>query len=227
MLERWKRNEIIEAVEAGGLDKRDCTFDFGDSESRITLPPSESSFLLEGVAGNYTSTMIVGDGVPQPLRHYTWPTVVERCQRWAAEAKRDADTPDLWAELQREREILTGARYEAGENTPFTPDEQAEIAEQLRQIKEYVKKTNALSEAQVRILDARFDELEDAIRHVGRMAWRLMFLGVVLTLFVADIVPPEAVRQIPVTALHSLDHLFGGGSPPQLPPTTPGREVGR
>jgi hypothetical protein len=108
---------------------------------------------------------------------------------------------------------------EAGENTQFTPDEQTEIAEQLRQIKEYVKETYALSEAQVLILDARFDELEAAIHHVGRMAWRLMFLGVVLTLFVTGIVPPEAVQQIPVRALHSLEHLFGGGSgPPQLSP---------
>jgi hypothetical protein len=217
-LVKWKRNDIIEAVEAGGLDKRDCSFDFGDSESRITLPSSQSSFLLEGDAGNYASTMIVGDGLPQPLRHHIWPTVVDRCQRWAAEVVRDIDTPDLWAELQQERDILMRARYEAGEDTQFTPREQAEIAEQLRQIKEYLKETNALSEAQVLILDARFDELEAAIRHVGRMAWRLMFLGVVFTLFVTGIVPPEAVRQIPVTALHSLDHLFGGGSgPSQLP----------
>lgn len=218
-LVKWKRNDLIEAVVAGGLDKRDCTFDFGHSESRITLPPSESSFLLQGAASNYTTTMVVGDGLPQPLRHYSWPTVVERCERWAREVKRDVDTPDLWAELQRERDILMGARYEAGENTPFTPDEQTEIAEQLRQIKEYVKETYALSEAQVLILDAGFDELEAAIHHVGRMAWRLMFLGVVLTLFVTGIVPPEAVRQIPVRALSSLEHLFGGGSgPPQLSP---------
>jgi uracil-DNA glycosylase family 4 len=41
--------------------------------------------------------------------------VEERVQRWARDVKRDVDTPDIWADLQREREILTGARYDGVE----------------------------------------------------------------------------------------------------------------
>lgn len=37
----------------------------------------------------------------------SWPTVEERVERWAQDVQRDIETPDLWAELQREREILT------------------------------------------------------------------------------------------------------------------------
>jgi len=139
--EKWQRNAIFEAVVAGGLDARECTLDYDDAGGRITHAPSESYFLLEGDPGHYTSTMAVSKDLPRPLEHYTWPTVEERIQRWAEEVKRDVETPDLWAQLQREREILTGARYEDVENTPFTSDEQAEIAEQLRQIKEFVKET--------------------------------------------------------------------------------------
>lgn len=225
-LVKWKRNEIIKALVAGGLAARDCTFDFGDSESRITHVPSESSFLLEGDAGHYTSTMTVGDGLPQPLQHYTWPTVPERLQRWAEEVKRDFDTPDLWAELQREREILTGARYEDVGNTPFTPEEQADIAEQLREIEEYVKKTYSLSTEQMSLVEARFNDLEAATSRIGRKDWLLMFLGVLFSLIASGLLPPEAVQHILGMAFDGLDHLLGGEvrptepPSPQIPPTT-------
>jgi len=217
-LVKWKRNEIIEAVVAGGLDKRDCTFDFGDSESRITHPPSESSFLIEGDAGNYTSTMIVGDGVPQgPLRHYTWPTVVERCQRWAVEVKRDVETPDLWAELQREREILTGARYEDVENTPFTPDEQAQIETTLQEAKTYARRTYELTEEQYVQLDERLDYLVDASRRLGRLDWRHVVIAVLVEAALNQVLPAPLVRDLLGFALRGLAQLFGGGDIPALP----------
>jgi hypothetical protein len=145
--------------------------------------------------------------------------VEERVRRWAEDVKHDVDTPDLWAELQREREILTGGRYEDVENTPFTSDEQAEIAEQLRQIKEFVKKTYSLPEAQILSLRG------EARRHrSGRWSYRPE--GLAALILRSDVYcdrlgspPPEAVQHILAMALHALAHLFGGGGrPPQLPP---------
>jgi hypothetical protein len=49
------------------------------------------------------------------------------------------DTPDLLAELQRDREILTGARFENVENAPFTPEEQAEIAKWAEASEEFLR----------------------------------------------------------------------------------------
>jgi hypothetical protein len=150
-----------------------------------------------------------------------WATLPEKVRLWAEEVKHDVDTPDLWAELQREREILTGARYEAVENTLFTPDEQAEIAKQLREIKEYVKKTYSLSSEQMSRVEARLEEAEAATRRIGRKDWLLLLCGVMFTVIVTDLVPPEAVQHILAMALHGLDHLFGGGGRrPQLPPMT-------
>lgn len=219
-LVKWQRNAIFKAIVAGGLGARECTFDY-DEGGRITHVPSESYFLLEGDVSEYTATAFVGDNPSWPSTFFTWPNVEERVQRWAEEVKRDVNTPDLWAELQREREILTGARYEAGENTSFTPDEQGEIARQLREIKEYVKTTYSLSRKQMLLVDARFDELEAASSRLGRKDWRLVFLGVLFSLIASVILPPEAVPHILKMALHGLDHLFGSvGGPPQLPPMT-------
>lgn len=218
--EKWHRNAIFDAVTAGGLDARDCTFDYDDEGGRITHRPSLSYFLLAGDPGHYTATAVVGEGTAWPSESFSWTKVEERVRRWAEEVKRDIDTPDLWRELQREREILTGTRYEEIENTSFTADEQAEIAEQLRQIKEFAKNTYSLSEAQMLSLEAKLDDIQSAAGRVGRKDWQLLFCGVMFTVIVTGLLPPEAVQHILIMALHGLEHLFSVGSRPLLPPPT-------
>jgi hypothetical protein len=222
-LEKTWRNGIIEAVQAGGLDPRDFDFDFGDTETRIAHRWSESYFILGGNWGNWEgSYVIVGTGVSWPYREYVWSKVEERVEYWAAQVKRDLETPDLWAQLQREREILSQPPDEA-ENTPFTPDEQAEIVKHLDQIKEYVKNTHSLSQEQMVALEKGFEELKTATRRLGRNDWRLMFLGLVLTFIGTGILPPDAVHGFLWMALHGLQHFFGGAgpTPPQLPAIPP------
>ncbi|MBA2554459.1 MAG: hypothetical protein H0V10_12390, partial [Geodermatophilaceae bacterium] len=105
----------------------------------------------------------------------------ELVQHWAGDVKRDLDTPDLWADLRRRQVLLTSAGYEAIGNTPFTPDEQLEVAAQLLEIKEYVKATSSLTSEQTLLVEAWFNEAEAATRRLGRKDWLLLFLGVVLS----------------------------------------------
>lgn len=123
-LTKWQSNAIFEAVKAGGLDARECTFDYDDAGARITHVPSDLYFLLEGDPGHYMTTAFVGEEPDPPWSSdaFTWPTVEGRVETWSLKVKNDIDTPDLWAEIERAREILTGARYEDVENTQFTSD---------------------------------------------------------------------------------------------------------
>lgn len=221
-MEKWQRNVIYEAVVAGGLDPRECTFDYGDAGARITHVPSASYFLLEGDITEYTTKAVVGESEKWPVGLRTfWIQVEERVRGWAKEVTEDVDTPDLWAEAQREREILTGARYEDVENTPFTSDEQAAIAEHLRQTKEYVTRTYSLSDAQILHLEAKLDDIAAAAGRMGRKDWTLLVCGALLGAFVQGILPQEAVQDILRMTLDGLGYLFGGGGgPPQLPPVT-------
>jgi hypothetical protein len=221
-LEKMWRNAIIEAVQAGGLDPGEFEFDFGDTETHIAHRWSASHFTLRGPWGDWDGSYVVGEAAPWPYQEVIWPKVVERVEQWAAKVKTDLETPDLWAELQREREILSWAPDEA-ENTPFTPDEQAEIIKHLDELKEYVKNTHSLAQDQIVALEEGFKELATATTRLGRNDWRLMFFGVVLTFIAAGVLPPDAVHGFLWMALHGLQHFFGGGvdpSPPQLPPVT-------
>jgi hypothetical protein len=221
-LVKWQRNAIYEAIEAGGLDVSECTFTYDDAQARVTHVPSGSYFLLEGDPSHYTVTAVVGEDPPWPSEAYSWTKVAERVRRWAEDVKRDVGTPDLWAELQRARELLTDPRYEEVENTPFTSDEQTEIAAQLREIRQVAQTTYSLSDAEMRSLDARLGYLEAAAGRLGRTDWRGVFVGVIITVILAGLLPPEAVHHVFVTTLLGLEHLFGGDgvplAPGQLPP---------
>jgi len=221
-MEKWQRNVIYKAVVAGGLDPRACTFDYGDAGARITHVPSASYLLLEGDIRKYTAKAVVGESEKWPVGLRTsWVEVKQRVQAWAKEVKEDAETPDLWAELQREREVLTGARYDEVKNTPFTSHEQAAIAEHLRQTNEYVTRTYSLSDAQILHLEAKLDDIAAAAGRMGRKDWTLLVCGALLGTFVQGILPPEAVQDVLRMTLDGLGYLFGGeGGPPQLPPGT-------
>lgn len=221
-LEKSFRNPVIEAVEKGGLARWECTFDFSDDGGGcITHAPSGSSFVVKGPFGHFTTTTVVGETAPQQLEAFTWPTVEERVERWARDVKRDADTPDLWAQLQREREILTGTRYESVGNVPFSSEELAVIADQLRQIKESVSSTYALSEVQMLHLEAKLDDIAAAASRMGRKDWALWVSAALLGALVQGVLPPEVVQHIINMTIAGLGHLLGGGgTPPLLPSMT-------
>jgi hypothetical protein len=138
---------------------------------------------------------------------------------WARDVKEFMGIPDPWAELRREKEVLSDAVYARISNAPFTSDEQVRIAEQLREIKSYLVQQHSVSGEQLSQIEARVDQIEEATHHIGRKDWLLMFYGVMFTMIVTVLVPPDAVQHVIVTVLQGLGDLFGsGGTPPALPP---------
>jgi len=217
--EKWKRNAIFKAVAAGGLDTNTCVIDCGDEQTRVTHVPSASYFQLDGSPGRYSTTAVVGDLLPWTVSTTLWQIVEERVERWANDVKADFDMPDLWVEVQRRREVLTGVSSKNVENTPFTSVEQAEIAKQLRQIVESVRKAHALSNMQILTLSAKVDDLVAASARIGRKDWQLLLYGLLFTLIVTSVVPPGVVYDILDLTLRALGYLFGNdGILPQLPP---------
>ena len=51
--------------------------------------------------------------------------------------KDEAEAPDLWEELQRERELLGAPQSAEVGNTPLTPGELESVATEIQALKEY------------------------------------------------------------------------------------------
>ena len=96
---------------------------------------------------------------------------MRRVSAWLEEVKRDLETPDLWAELQREAKLLGAGSNAVTENTPFTPEEQKEIARETKELAKYVRKIHLLSPAQMQVLDEKLEYLVDASDRLGRKDW--------------------------------------------------------
>lgn len=156
----------------------------------------------------------------------SWEEVLSCVKTWTVgiknvleEQERYRKTPDLWDGLHESKEFLGGQHEQAFENSPFTDAEQAQISEQIQQIKAYIENTYELASEQMSHVEARLDEAEQASRRMGRKDWLLLFNGAVFSLILSDLIPPQAAQHVLLMALHGLGHLFGmGGPPPHLPP---------
>jgi hypothetical protein len=198
---KWMRNDIFQAIQAVGLDPKEFDLEDDGDEAQIKHKWSASNFIIARKSGHYSSRYVVGDGPEWPADTYSWQTAASRASMWLAEVKRDLETPDLWAELQREAQLLGANAGDVAENTPFTPDEQKEIVARLRALAERAQRTYALSASQMRALDAKLN----------------VCAGVMLGYILTALLPPEATRDIFLGLLRTIGHLYGLPHLPMLP----------
>jgi len=210
-LEKWKSNQVFEAVEAAGLNPTE--FDWDDSTDDICLRHrwSEAYFFFIGAPGRYIARYAAGDERAVDVQKFSWEALMSSVGLWLSYIKRDVETPDLWAELQRETELLGDAWRDAVENAPFTPNERADVARQLQELRRYVQDAYSLSERQLSDLDSKIDFLVDAAARLGRKDWLVVFIGTMAGFVLVAVLPPDAARHIVLAFLSGISHWLGHG----------------
>lgn len=133
---------------------------------------------------------------------------------WAEEARVTFDTPDLWVQMRRSRELIVAVQRADFSNAPFTEDEQRQIAVQLRAARNDIAEKFKLTGEQIERLEERFNEAEEASKHMGRKDWLIYFLGTITALIITATVAAGVGEQIFFMVIHGLTHLFTGGSEP-------------
>ena len=225
-LTKRRRNEILETLLSAGIDPAEC----GDPEPAVGLydglrighRSTESSFTMLGSSNDvdeYFGDMIVGGVIFGSIPPCNWHQLMNHLYQWAKEVEYERDTPDLWAELRRQPEVLAAIGDGGSSNAPFSSAEQAEISERLSEIKDYVRKTFELTASQMDRVEERIDELAKATGRVGPKDWFLLVSGIVFNLIIADAIPPNAAQTIFTLAVHALAHVLGiGGGIPAIGP---------
>lgn len=163
----------------------------GDSGWRVELSPAMETRVGSSAVGPWREIVLPGVDV------------------WLELLARELDAgEDPWEQIAHQRELVAPELHTT-ENTPFAPEERAQISTQLREIKEYLRSTQSLSEASTAAIEDRLAYLEEAAGRMGRVDWRNAFVGVMLGLVVEAVAPPEVVREVLALALRGLSHLFG------------------
>jgi hypothetical protein len=234
-LTREQKNDLFRAVEASGLDVTECSLVTRNGEPAIVHERSGSyaeirqhfydnmRIRLRAKLGKkapfagYSVTGFVHDHYVE-LSKYTspwWENVLGDVKEWgSAVAAWLANLPDLWADLKEAKEWTARVRNETPENTPFTPAEQAQISNQLREIKASLRENFDLTAEQLSEIGERLDEAEEASHRLGRKDWVLLFTGTAFSLIIAGTVTPDVAHHMLTMALHGLSHLFLGGAKP-------------
>jgi hypothetical protein len=91
--------------------------------------------------------------------------------------RRETEIPDLWDGLEGDNPFLQDATNQPSDNLPFTKAELPQVRSALEEIKTYVIKTMELTETQKKIVDARFDHMEEAATRMGRKDWLSLMIG--------------------------------------------------
>lgn len=142
-----------------------------------------------------------------------WACILFLIGLWLENVRRELTTPDLWVLLDQQREELAASVPTGGtDNTPFSPEEQAQISRQLSQIKELLVANHGADPA---ALETGIDYLIDASSRMGRKDWLNIFVGTIFGWFLTGLVSPEGLRVALKLSGQGLGHLFGGL--PQLP----------
>jgi hypothetical protein len=208
ILQKEQKNEIFTAIQAVGLDPRDFDLDDFDGKVRIKSKRSESYFIVSRESGYYVGQYLVGDGMVWPTNPSSWETLMPRISAWLEKVKRDLDTPDLWAELRRETQLLGADLSVVTKNTPFTADEQKEIARRLEEAAKHLREAHLLSMAQMQALDEKIDYLIKASSRLGRKDWLIMFMGVIFSFIFSAALASESARTIFTTFLRGIGLLY-------------------
>jgi hypothetical protein len=219
---KLQRNAIFEALSKAGLDLAECKLQITDYTALIT---HDSGSYFEFQAENihelgdcYAISSMVADGSHK--FHYTKPQlskVLRYIPAWVNEIKQVADMPDYWVEMQHSRELIAGIQHADSGNTPFTQDEQIQIAAQLLEIKKQLKTRFELTGEQITQVEKKLDEVAEAGKRMGRKDWLIYLLGTITALIITATVAAGVGEHIFAMVIQALGYLFtGGNEPPQI-----------
>lgn len=224
LLSREEGNYLYESIQESQLDLAECSLERGD-DMGVIKHRSGSSFEIyrdsHGEEFSFRYVILDSGKVFKNFRYGSLPLdyVKHYIIDWANKVKELEDLPDLWAQMERNRELITEIQQTDSDNTPFTQDEQRQISAQLQDIKELIRGQFELTTEQVSQVDEKIDDVIEASKRMGRKDWLIYFLGTITSLIITATVTGGIGEQIIAMVIYALGNLFtGGNAPPQILP---------
>jgi hypothetical protein len=139
----------------------------------------------------------------------SWRIKGPQLKEWLERLREEVQTPDLWAEIAKER-ALSDAASSMVENQRFTVTEQQQIAGALVELKQYLLAAKETDEKQRIFIDRQFKYLEGSSRRLGRKDWLTILYGLLASTVITLALPPENVKNILQMAGTMLHWLWEG-----------------
>ena len=212
-----QKNEVLLTIKESGLNPRE--FELVDPPengciTHLIHVPSGYRFRLSEFAVSYSPAE---ETRQQHIEQSNWAGKISILAKWLDYLKREVEAPDLWASLAQAQEML-GAEPTEAVNTPFSAEEQIQAKRAIEDIRIYISATYSLADEPLAQVNRKLDYLIDASTRVGRKDWKVLFLGILFTLVVEQLIPSgPGLRELFGIAGHLIHQLLGGGMSPPLP----------
>ncbi len=121
--------------------------------------------------------------------------------------KDELETPDLWEELEKEKELTDATNVSDVLNTSFLPDELIRIRISLEGIYQHIVQTQELNDEQNQYLKQRLDYLIDSSNRLGKKDWLNLLVWVLVSIILYLVLPPYAAGELIRVAGHLLGWL--------------------
>lgn len=231
MLNKRERNRLYQLIAESEFDPTE--FDLDDESDKSTVTHNSGSvfefslrarndnllkeFGIDDISYEYKFSVVEGNsetGSSSSIRLVSTLYI----PAWLKEIRLTVGVPDYWDEMKRGQQLLAKIQKDSA-NTPFTQDEQRQIAAQLQEIKKQVREQFALTSEQRAQVGEKLDEVAEASTRMGRKDWLIYFLGTITALIITATVTAGVGEHIFTIVIQGIAHLFTGGSePPQIPP---------
>jgi hypothetical protein len=193
-------NQVLEALKAANWNATDFRWETVKSEhhsgkdaSRLTHLASNFYFTFDNGGDAFFSEWSPGNETPvTKIQSGNWNNQLEHFTQWLSYLRREVESPDLWAAISGEAEIIDAAASDES-NVPFTEEEKSYILSGLSEIKQYLLTAHKLDPE---LVEARLNYLTLAADRVGRKDWINLLLSVLVNIVIQAALPPDATRDL-------------------------------
>lgn len=203
-----QKNEVLLIIKDSGMNPLEFQLIEGSGWlPKVVHTPSGFDFTFSG------DSVIFSPGantVSQEVKQLAWVGKSNALRYWLSYLKREIEAPDLWGALAQEQELFR-AEPAGAVNAPFNAAEQVQIKKAVEEIRVYITSTYSLTGEPLAKVNRKLDYLIDASTRLGRIDWKNIFVGALLSLALQQLSPSgPGLRELFAAAGHLLRHVLGG-----------------
>lgn len=201
---RIQKNKLFDLIVDAGLSP--LQFEIIEptrdkAETKISYKGSNYSYIFFHISTEWGGTQNHAIFSPsektiksEPFSYSDWDAQIPVFQLWLVYLMREISQPDKWSELLKSSEQVRWDSQD-GENSQFSFQEVEGIYASVNQAKAKIAQLE-LSQPQLRRIEAKLDYIADKAKSLGRIDWKNLMMGTLITLVVELALKPETTNAL-------------------------------
>lgn len=183
-----QKKELSEIFKKHNLNLFDFEISGGFEKFKIKFKGDYFSFTIVKAKTDEYTMVVLSVSNTQPLSYAgNWETVKSKFSGWSKKIDDELNTETGWESFETFN--FLNDEYEDLENN-FSNSEKLQIKINIENLKNKVAQLNLPIE-NLKIIENKLDNLFTAVDELSKFDWKSQFIGMIVSLILASIIPPE------------------------------------